>query len=112
MSSRSLHFGAICLVLQGAVFADDVIYRYEGDVLPHDPSEGWLVFDPCDPPCSESLEDGHFVLFWPQAGNLANYTYRIAEPPEEPPPRSGPSGDSVRTTPKGRISIPAMPASS
>ncbi len=63
------------------VRADDVLYRYEGNVIPTDPSEGWLLFDPCDPPCSESIENGHLVFRWTQAANIVNYTKVITEPP-------------------------------
>ncbi|UCE61777.1 MAG: hypothetical protein JSU63_08510, partial [Phycisphaerales bacterium] len=42
--------------------------------------------DPCEEECNESVENGHFVLFWPEPGDRANYTYRIAQPPDEPPP--------------------------
>ena len=69
-----------------ASFADDLLYSYEGDVLPYDASAGWLVFNPCDYPSGESVADGHFVLNWPEPGNSANYAYRIAQPPEAPPP--------------------------
>jgi len=77
--------------------ADDTLYRYEGDVLPYDESAGWRVYDPCESPCTELLEDGHFVLFWPEAGDLANYAYRIAEPPDAPPLRYGSRGGFART---------------
>ena len=65
--------------------ADDLIYRYEGDVVPYDESAGWEIFNPCDSPCTESVEEGHFVLRWPFAGNFVNYHYWIAQSPEPPP---------------------------
>lgn len=65
---------------------DGVIYRYEGDALPYVLFAGWIIADPCDPPCSESVENGQFVLRWPQASNLANYHYWISQPPSAPPP--------------------------
>ena len=68
----------------GLCLADDVLYRYEGNVLPYDPSAGWLD-GLCDYPCSESLEQGHFVLRWPEAGELASYHYWIARQSQEPP---------------------------
>ena len=71
----------------GGARADVLLYRWEGDVLPHDKSAGWLIFDACDDPCSESIEDGHFVLDWPEnEGDFVQYTLRIAVPPDEPPP--------------------------
>jgi len=66
--------------------ADDTLYRYEGDVVPLDPQAGWVLADPCVPPCSEAVEDGHFVLLWPQADDIANYHYWIARDPDPPPP--------------------------
>ncbi|MDO8632112.1 MAG: hypothetical protein Q7R41_16635 [Phycisphaerales bacterium] len=66
--------------------ADDLLFRYEGDSLPYNFNPAWGIADPCDPPCSEAIENGHFLLFWPYAGNIANYYYRIARPPNLPPP--------------------------
>ena len=57
--------------------ADETLYRYEGDVHPLDPSTGWVIGNPCGPPCSEFIEDGHFVFFWPVAGDLVYYAYII-----------------------------------
>ncbi|MCH9001389.1 MAG: hypothetical protein IIC02_02350 [Planctomycetes bacterium] len=65
--------------------ADETLYRYEGDVLPLDPSAGWVMGNPCDPPCSEFLEDGHFVRLWSVAADFASYAFRIAQPPDPPP---------------------------
>lgn len=64
--------------------ADDLLYRYEGDVLPYDPSAGWLN-GLCEDPCSESLRDGHLVLEWWRATDLVNYHHWIARPPDLPP---------------------------
>jgi len=83
---RTLLITLLATLSPSVCLADDVLYRYEGEVLPYDPLAGWLVFNPCEPPCTESLDGGHFVLQWPEAGDLANYTYIIAEPSEEPPP--------------------------
>ena len=55
------------------------MYRYEGDVHLLDPSTGWKAFDPCEPPCTEQVLDGHFRLFWPLVGNLANYDLAYGE---------------------------------
>lgn len=80
----------ICF-LYSASFADDLLYRYEGDVLPYDESAGWELFNPCGDKgqCSESIENGHLVLRWPQASDLVNYNLWIARPGEAPPPRCG-----------------------
>ncbi len=86
MCTRSLAVSILLGLLCTPAGADDVLYRYEGDVLPYDESAGWLIANPCEPPCSESLEPGHFVLQWPESADLANYAYRIAEPPDAPPP--------------------------
>ncbi|MBU0716711.1 MAG: thrombospondin type 3 repeat-containing protein [Planctomycetes bacterium] len=66
--------------------ADEVLYRYEGDVLPYDPSAGWLVGNPCEGVCSESLEDGHFKLLWTGPTDPVLYHYTIAHAPDPAPP--------------------------
>jgi hypothetical protein len=70
----------------GGAKGDGLLYQYEGDVFPYDESAGWEIYNPCESPCSESLQNGQFVLSWPIAGDLAAYHYWIAEPPEQPPP--------------------------
>ena len=66
-----------------ASLADDVLYRYEGNVLPYDESAGWL-WGGCETPCSESVENGHLVLEW-TGGESVNYTYIISNDAGEPP---------------------------
>ena len=66
--------------------ADDVLYAYEGDVLPYDESAGWVVFDPCEDPCSDWNEDGHFVLHWSEPGDLVNYHFWVVQSPDGLPP--------------------------
>ncbi len=83
---RSLPAFVLVLLIAVAVRADETLYRYEGDVLPLDPSAGWEEFNPCDPPCSEFLEDGYFVRLWSVAGDFTSYAFRIAQPPDLPPP--------------------------
>ncbi|MCH8243381.1 MAG: hypothetical protein IH897_12355, partial [Planctomycetes bacterium] len=75
-----------CVTVVAAARADDTIYRYEGNVVPYDESAGWLD-GLCEDPCSESIEDGHFVLRWSIAGDLANYHLWIGRPgdPALPP---------------------------
>ena len=73
-------------VSPASVFADEVLYRYEGDVLPYDPSEGWIVAHACEDPCSESLADGHFILHWSDCCGLAHYHRNITDLGEEQPP--------------------------
>ncbi len=46
----------------GLARADDLVYRYEGDVAPYDESAGWILSNPCDPPCIELPEKDRFVL--------------------------------------------------
>lgn len=100
---------ALLLGVGGVALADDVIYQYEGDVPPYDPSEGWLVNNSgCEPPCTEGNADGKFFLFWPTPGDRAGYTYFISEPPDSPPLRCGSSGDFAPTTHWGRCSSAAM----
>jgi hypothetical protein len=81
---RAFVFMAVLSVPVAPGVADDLLYRYEGDVVPYDESAGWLD-GRCEDPCSESVEDGHFVLRWPEAGDLANYTYIISNDLGEPP---------------------------
>jgi len=83
MSTRNLSIAIVLGSLFTPAIADEVLQRYEGDVLPYQ-APGWIIADPCEPPCSESLEDGHFVLFWSEPNDLANYSYRIAAPPDAP----------------------------
>ena len=99
----------LILLIAVAVPADETLYRYEGDVLPLDPSAGWEEFNPCDPPCSEFLEDGHFVRLGSEADDFASYGFWIAQPPEVPPPRCGSSGASAPTFRWDRFRSPAMP---
>ncbi|UCE61908.1 MAG: hypothetical protein JSU63_09260, partial [Phycisphaerales bacterium] len=82
----------------GPALGDETLYRYEGNVLPYDPTAGWSQNNPCEDPCVESLDSGHFVLTWPDGWDLVNYSYWIAQPPDDPPPRSGWSGSSNPTT--------------
>ena len=42
--------------------ADETLYRYEGNVRPDDASAGWICGNPCEDPCSESVEDHGSVL--------------------------------------------------
>ena len=66
--------------------ADETLYRYEGNVHPLEPTAGWVMGNPCDPPCSEFMEDGHFVRLWSEADDFANYRLWIAVTPTPPPP--------------------------
>ena len=86
MSTRSLAVSILLGLLYAPAGADDVLYRYEGDVFPHDPSAGWLIADPCEGFCAESIENGHFVLTWIDGGDLANYHLWIARGGDTPPP--------------------------
>ena len=76
----------LVFAIGSSAIADETLYRYEGNVLPYDVSAGWEIFDPCEPPCSESVEDGHFVLHWTVANNFTNYTLEIGREPETSPP--------------------------
>ena len=71
----------------GFCFADDILHRYEANAVPYDPSAGWIQGNPCDPPCSESLENGHFLLRWSESGDFASYGRGIS-PIGVPPPSS------------------------
>ncbi len=75
----------VILLAGQTVQADEVLYAYECDVVPYDESAGWMD-GLCEDPCSESVEDGHFVLHWAEHGELANYHLWIVQSPQEPPP--------------------------
>jgi hypothetical protein len=67
-----------------AAQADELLYSYEGDVFPWE--GGWSGSDErCEPPCHESLIDGHFVLRFIGGGDLVQYRHIIALPDELPP---------------------------
>ncbi len=68
-----------------SVLADDLLHRYDGDVLPYDPGVGWLD-GLCEYPCSEDITGGHLVLRWAQASDTVFYFYRLKKPPDVPPP--------------------------
>ena len=46
MSFRAMVMGLILGLVSAPLLADEVIYRYEGDVVPYDESEGWFINDP------------------------------------------------------------------
>lgn len=84
--SQLLILACLAVLQVAGANADEVLYRYEGDVVPYDPSAGWTSGNPCEPPCYESIEDGHLVLRFPYAGDSTGYTYSIAREPETTPP--------------------------
>ena len=63
MSRRWMLVLSVFVPLPYTALADGLLHQYEGNVVPYDESGGWLMGDPCEPPCAESVEDGHFVLF-------------------------------------------------
>jgi len=84
--SKGKSIAVIVLFASAATcFADDVLYRYEGDVHPLDASAGWLLGTACDEYCAERIEEGSLVFEW-EHGELVNYTYRIASDSGDPPP--------------------------
>ena len=88
--------------------ADDTLYRYEGDVSPCDESTGWVCGNPCDPPCSDSVEDGHYVLRFAGGGDLANYALIIASPETPPPPDH--ALDNAQDSPDSESLLPSADA--
>ena len=48
--------------------ADDLLYGYEGNMLPQNPAAGWVEGAPCVGPCTESVQDGHLVYHWGEHG--------------------------------------------
>lgn len=71
-----------------AAFADDLLYRYEGDSFPYDHSAGWVNGNPCEDPCTEAVENGRYVLRWPFAGDRVGFDLTIADPGDPPPPNA------------------------
>ncbi|MBI1825643.1 MAG: thrombospondin type 3 repeat-containing protein [Planctomycetes bacterium] len=64
--------------------ADELAHGYEFDALPED--TGFLVFQPCDSPCSEAIENGHLVNRWSGCCQFVNYFRAMYDPPESTPP--------------------------
>lgn len=81
MKHTSTFIACLLTCWTATAFADEVAYLYEGDVLPYDPSAGWIVANPCEAPaCSEGLESGHFVLeYGTSGGDLATYARFIVD---------------------------------
>jgi hypothetical protein len=76
------------ILLPGVTRADDLLYSYDGDVLPYDENAGWIVADACggQDACSEHLDGGFFSLEWSIFGNQANYHYQLSTPKTHPAP--------------------------
>ncbi len=68
--------------------ADEILFRYEGDQLPYAKGAGFEIFNACEGPCSEQVEDGVFVLNWSVPNDTVNYGHWIATPDTPPPPNS------------------------
>ena len=62
--------------------ADEMLYRFDGTVHPRD--DGWLVGECLPPVCTESFEEGHFVLRFDGATLSAQY-YRLIAFSSDPP---------------------------
>jgi len=84
--SRILFLVIVCTAgLTRAAAGDEFLHGYECDAIPL--LAGWIVADSCIGHCRESVVDGHFRLDWDwRFGELVNYHYWIARPPEQPPP--------------------------
>ncbi len=75
------------MVVEDVARPDEALYRFEGDMLPYDPTAGWLVFAVCDVDCTELVANGHFILEWAADGrDTVAYAFRIADNPELLPP--------------------------
>jgi len=79
MSHGRLRTWLLCcsLFIPAVTSADDLWYTYDGDVLPYDPSAGWLVSHACAFLCSDDVQDGHFVLRWAYPTDLVSYSLII-----------------------------------
>lgn len=85
MLRRWCHQGGTwaCVALAVGVFsgasADNLVYRYEGEVVPYEAPGQWS-YNRCDLPCNESLEGGNFVLQWDSDGwEHAGYSHFMTE---------------------------------
>jgi len=90
MPGKSIPFSIILIFALACTRAmgDELLYRYEADVVPYDELAGWLN-GLCEGPCSESLQDGHFILTWSGGGDSVNYHLWISvDPITDPPPPS------------------------
>jgi len=73
-SRFSLVIGSfLCVSIWGACFADEIIYQYEGDVMPYEAPGNW-GHSRCDEACSESLDAGRYVTVF-NVGNGASYNH-------------------------------------
>lgn len=70
------------------LFADELLYRYDGNVLPSDEASGLVVANPCEAPaCFEKVENGHLILEWAETNeDLVNFHRWISIAPASPPP--------------------------
>jgi hypothetical protein len=74
----------VLLLLTVALRADEVLFRYEGDVRPE--NGGMTLFDSCSSGnlCTDFVEEGRYVIEW-EGGDPVNYDHNISVDPEEPP---------------------------
>lgn len=79
----------ICVLFLSSVsaHADDVIHRYNGDILPAD--DGWITVDPCSAACSQSIVEGHLAQRW-DAPDAMSYRYDVFPPLSHAPPDEQP----------------------
>ena len=85
--SRDLYVLMLLAAPAGVASADDLVYTYDGDVLPYDESAGWEIWNPCEGSCRESLENGYFVLRWSPYSDVAQYALPFgATLPKSPGP--------------------------
>ena len=82
------HLIVFLLVLaSGRLYADETLDRYEaGEFSPCHPSQGWLCGGACVDDCSDSVEDGHFVVRFASGGSDFGYGIIIAPTNAPPPP--------------------------
>ena len=77
-------FGLV-LFLASPIYADELLHGLEGTTTPSDPSTDWIVGNPCTNPCTETVETGHFVRYWSEAGDMTWHSKWITFPDETPP---------------------------
>ena len=84
--TRSILLTLALILMTTTARGDGLLFSYDGDVFPDDPTGGFEIFNACELDCSRRLENGHFVLEWGMMGDLVNYDHLIAEPGGATPP--------------------------
>lgn len=87
MTFRCSFIVALLALGGGRLSADETLYRYEADEFsPCHASHGWSCGGVCVDDCSDSVEDGHFVVRFARGGSDFGYGLIIAPTNAPSPP--------------------------